>query len=551
MSRLFEALSDVQVYHSPPTTVLRAEPSHDVIHLSVRGVDVIPPLSAEEAETEQLSPEAAPVDVTVSEDESASDVTAPLSAEEAETGQQSSEGVPVRVSVSYVAPLLSAEEAGTEQSPKAAPVDVSPFEEESDVTSPVSAEGVEAEQNPAESVPVRVCVSDVTPPLFAGNAETEQLSPEALPVHMSPSEEESASDVAPPLSAEDAETEQHSAEGVSVSVSVSDVTPPLSTQEAETEQLSPEAAPVDVAASEEQSASAVASPLSVEQAETEQLLPDAAPVDVSPSDVAQPFSAQEAAVATDSRPKSVESAPARPVAIKVPPESRLVALTDPNSLGAEKFRALVTRLEHLRKERELKCFQVTSSVIHEGKTVVSGNVAVTLAKYSGSKTLLIEGDLHRPTLATMFGLNNIRGLSHWWYRQGQDLAQFVYRLGDLPLWFLPAGNPYDRPSDILRSARFVNAFAQLASRFEWVVVDSTPMLPIVDVNLWSRLVDGTLLVVREGVTPVKALKQGLLALDHPKLIGVVLNDATATTEAKYDGQYYGSTKRQPPKRVRA
>jgi capsular exopolysaccharide synthesis family protein len=287
----------------------------------------------------------------------------------------------------------------------------------------------------------------------------------------------------------------------------------------------------------------VASPLSVEQAETEQLLPEAAPVDVSPSDVAQPFSAQEAAVATYSRAKSVESVPARPVAVRVPPESRLVALTDPNSLGAEKFRALVTRLEHLRKERELKCFQVTSSVIHEGKTVVSGNVAVTLAKYSGSKTLLIEGDLHRPTLATMFGLNNIRGLSHWWYRQGQDLAQFAYRLGDLPLWFLPAGHPYDRPSDILRSARFVNAFAQLASRFEWIVVDSTPMLPIVDVNLWSRLVDGTLLVVREGVTPVKALKQGLLALDHPKLIGVVLNDASATTEAKYDGQYYGSTKR--------
>jgi Mrp family chromosome partitioning ATPase len=69
------------------------------------------------------------------------------------------------------------------------------------------------------------------------------------------------------------------------------------------------------------------------------------------------------------------------------------------------------------------------------------------------------------------------------------------------------------------------------------------MLPIVDVNLWSRLVDGTLLVVREGVTPVKALKQGLLALDHPNLIGVVLNEACATNDAKYNRQYYGSAKR--------
>ena len=96
------------------------------------------------------------------------------------------------------------------------------------------------------------------------------------------------------------------------------------------------------------------------------------------------------------------------------PESRLVALTDPNSLGAEKFRALATRFDHLRSQRELRSFQVTSSVIDEGKTLVAGNIAVTLAKYSGSKTLLVEGDLHRPTLANLFGLRELPGLNHWW-----------------------------------------------------------------------------------------------------------------------------------------
>ena len=68
------------------------------------------------------------------------------------------------------------------------------------------------------------------------------------------------------------------------------------------------------------------------------------------------------------------------------------------------------------------------------------------------------------------------------------------------------------------------------------------MLPIVDVNLWSRLVDGTLLVVREGVAPVKALKKGLQALDHPKLIGVVINEASGSDQVNYDGQYYGARK---------
>jgi receptor protein-tyrosine kinase len=111
----------------------------------------------------------------------------------------------------------------------------------------------------------------------------------------------------------------------------------------------------------------------------------------------------------------------------------------------------------------------------------------------------------------------------------------------MPLWFLPAGGPFDQPSEMLRSERFQKAFRQLVSQFEWIVVDSTPMLPIVDVNLWSRLVDGTLLVVREGMAPVKALKRGLQALDHPKLIGVVINEATEFDHVNYEGKYYGDS----------
>lgn len=237
-------------------------------------------------------------------------------------------------------------------------------------------------------------------------------------------------------------------------------------------------------------------------------------------------------------PPQPETLEARLVPVKVLPESRLVALSDPNCLGAEKFRALVTRLDFLRKQRELKSFQVTSSVVNEGKTVVAGNVAVTLAKYSGSKTLLIEGDLHRSALATILGLSDLDGVTQWWSGKEQELAQFVYRLNQMPLWFLPAGKPCNSPSDILRSTRFVKAFTQLASQFEWIVVDSTPMLPIVDVNLWSRLVDGTLLVVREGLAPVKALEKGLQALDHPRLIGVVMNEASESDQENYDDQYY-------------
>jgi capsular exopolysaccharide synthesis family protein len=242
-------------------------------------------------------------------------------------------------------------------------------------------------------------------------------------------------------------------------------------------------------------------------------------------------------------PATFEASEHGSVNMRATGESRLVALSAPGSLGAEKFRALATRLDAIRKQSNLKSFQVASSVTSDGKTLVAGNVAVTLAKDSGFNTLLIEGDLRKPALSALLGLHDSRGLSHWWSDQDAELAQFVYKANDMPLWFLSAGTPSERPSDILRSARFVKAFEQLASRFDWVVVDSTPMFPIVDVNLWSKLVDGTLLVVREGQTPVKALKEGLRALDQPNLIGVVINDVSGCDRAYYDKPYYGSAGR--------
>jgi protein-tyrosine kinase len=83
---------------------------------------------------------------------------------------------------------------------------------------------------------------------------------------------------------------------------------------------------------------------------------------------------------------------------------------------------------------------------------------------------------------------------------------------------------------------------KLGGYFDWIVVDSTPMFPTVDVNLWLRLVDGMLLVVREGVAPIKALEKGLASLDAPKLVGVVLNENSDSSQLKYLDRNYGSHK---------
>jgi len=223
--------------------------------------------------------------------------------------------------------------------------------------------------------------------------------------------------------------------------------------------------------------------------------------------------------------------------LQATPSARLVSLTDTASLGAEKFRALAIRLENLNSQRSIKALQVTSGIVNEGKSLVSANLAVTLARRGRSKVLLIEGDLHRPTISSLLGSTPPLGLVQWWNDQKKDLTHYLYQLDEMPLWFLGAGGQPHKPSEILESQQFAEEFKKLTAWFDWIVVDSTPMLPAVDANIWSRLVNGTLLVVREGVASVKALKEGLASLDNPKLVGIVLNEASDFDRTNYAQHY--------------
>ena len=221
-------------------------------------------------------------------------------------------------------------------------------------------------------------------------------------------------------------------------------------------------------------------------------------------------------------------------------EGHLVALTENQGLPAEKFRVLVTRLRNLRSEQEIKSLQVTSSIVDEGKTLIAANLAITLARHSQNRVLLIEGDLHNPSLHALLGLSHLKGISHWWKDSTATMSDFLYHIEGLPLWYLPAGERFEEPGEILQSARLADSLTQLSGLFDWIIVDSTPLLPMADANIWNRLVDGMLLVVRENVTPVKALKKGLASLDGPKVIGVVLNGASEFDRVNYYDKRYGA-----------
>jgi len=226
--------------------------------------------------------------------------------------------------------------------------------------------------------------------------------------------------------------------------------------------------------------------------------------------------------------------------VSVLPTGRLVFLTEPDSLAAEKFRFLGVRLRQLQQSRPLKKVLVTSTIPEEGKSTVSANLAGVLARRKQS-VLLIEGDLRRPTLAQQFGLGRLAGLGEW-LQSGRQTVSNVYRLEGPDFWFMPAGNPPENPLELLQSGRLSYLMGQLSNLFDWIIIDSPPLLPLADTTVWSRVTDGTLLVAREGKSEKKQLQRGLEVLKKSDLLGVVLNGCVHPDHKSYYQRYAPTTK---------
>lgn len=228
------------------------------------------------------------------------------------------------------------------------------------------------------------------------------------------------------------------------------------------------------------------------------------------------------------------------LAISPSPSSRLVSLMDEASLGAEKFRFLGVRLRQQQQARRLKKILITSTIPEEGKSMVAANLAISLAQRKHQKLLLLDGDLRRPSLSTRFGLPKLSGVSEWLQCVSGTSAN-IYQLKEAGFWFMPAGSPPDNPLEIMQSERMGELMDQLADQFDWILIDSPPLVPLADTSVWMRSADGILMVVREGTTQKRQLQRGLQVLEQSKLLGVVLNGSTNTEHENYY-QRYGPTR---------
>ncbi len=223
------------------------------------------------------------------------------------------------------------------------------------------------------------------------------------------------------------------------------------------------------------------------------------------------------------------------------PASRLISLADERSLGAEKLRVLATKLRHQRQRRPFSKVLVTSSVKGEGKSVISANLAITLASQAKQRTLLIDGDFRCPTQHKLLGVSNTPAISDWW-QSDKPLSQILRRNKEIPLWFLAAGRISEQPVEILQSQRLADLIARFTGFFQWIVVDSPPLTPMADSTVWANLMDAVLMVVRQDITPVKVLRTAIDTVERNKLLGVVMNESRYVEQRYYNDYYRGVAK---------
>jgi capsular exopolysaccharide synthesis family protein len=226
--------------------------------------------------------------------------------------------------------------------------------------------------------------------------------------------------------------------------------------------------------------------------------------------------------------------------------AQLPALAD-RGPAVEQFRSLRSRIFELRDINPLKSILVSSGLPQEGKSFVSTNLALSLARHKNSRVLLIDGDMRRYTLHQILGCESHPGLADYLGGKASPLEVMqrpeqihTTNSGPAPVFpnltFIAGGNGGDKAADLSGSPRFKELLRLASPHFDWIIVDSSPVLPVSDAVNLARSCDGVLLVARSGVTkfPVAQRAQSELKASH--VLGFVLN---AVLEAPEVGGYYG------------
>lgn len=232
-----------------------------------------------------------------------------------------------------------------------------------------------------------------------------------------------------------------------------------------------------------------------------------------------------------------DAAPARVTPDGVVAE-RLVTTDGLDFSTVEQYRKLAATLHHAQVERDLKVVMVSSAVSGDGKTLTSTNLALTLSESYHRRVLLIDADLRRPSVHRVFQLKNAGGLSECLTAEIERRLPLVQATPYLSLML--AGRPDSDPMSGLTSNRMRRLVGEAAATFDWVIIDTPPVVLMPDANLLAAMADAAILVIGAGKTPYKLITRAVDTLGRAKIIGVVLNRVDRRNVAGgYTYGYYG------------
>ena len=205
--------------------------------------------------------------------------------------------------------------------------------------------------------------------------------------------------------------------------------------------------------------------------------------------------------------------------------SPLIALRDPRSPAAEAYRTLRTNIQFSSLDKPLHTLLATSTAPDEGKSTTLANLAITMAQ-AEQRVLLVDCDLRRPTLHTLFELPNDVGLTSMILSQ-EDAPAPLQTTSVAGLSLLASGPLPPRPADILGSRRMEAVIARLRVEADIVLFDTPPVVAVTDAAVLATKVDGVLLVFQAGKTSRDRARQARQILEKVKanIVGVVLNNA--------------------------
>jgi capsular exopolysaccharide synthesis family protein len=240
-----------------------------------------------------------------------------------------------------------------------------------------------------------------------------------------------------------------------------------------------------------------------------------------------------------------------PEDLDTPPEleEHLASLLSPDSFETDQYRVLRHFLHKVRAEKGQSVLAVTSPAAGDGKTTTAINLAATLAQSSGTRVLLADTDLRRPFVARNLGLRDHGpGLAGAILDARLELGAIVRRT-PFRLDVLPAGPSPDNTYQVMESSRLAQILEEARAAYDYVVLDTPPLLVVPECRLVAQWVDGFLVVIAAHRTPRKLLAETLNAIDPAKVIGIVFNGDDRPLSGYYK-RYYSSYYRRAQQRPR-